>query len=158
LQETGENMNSKTVAIVSSLLVCSIFSVVIAIHAQQSAGVQMPQPGADITSGKSFVLEITLNEPLPNDSSVIARVRPDGASQQIIQLQSSTPEDSSRTKFSLKTVLPTPVTPGKWHLESVFVTLPGSIQWQNLDHNPLTFEVQGKPFEIPSKAEVTFGR
>jgi hypothetical protein len=151
-------MNAKKVAIVSRLLVCSIFSVVIAIHAQQSAGVQMAQAGADITNGKSLVLEITLNEPLPTDSSVIARVRPDGASQQIIQLQSSTPEDSSRKKFTLKTVMPTPVTPGKWHLESVFVTLPGSIQWQNLDHNPLTFEVQGKPFEIPSKAEVTLGR
>lgn len=150
-------MNAKKVAIVSSLLACSIFSVVIAIHAQ-SAGVQMAQPGADITNGKSLVLEITLNEPLPNESSVIARVRPDGASQQIIQLQSSAPEDSSRKKFTLKTVMPTPVTPGKWHLESVFVTLPGSIQWQNLDHNPLTFEVQGKPFEIPSKAEVTLGR
>jgi hypothetical protein len=151
-------MNAKKVALASSLLVSSIFAVVIAIHAQQSAGVQMAQPGADITNGKSLVLEITLNEPLPNDSSVIARVRPDGASQQIIQLQSSTPEDSSRKKFTLKTVMPTPVTPGKWHLETVFVTLPGSIQWQNLDHNSLTFEVQGKPFEIPSKAEVTLGR
>jgi hypothetical protein len=151
-------MNATNVALASSLLVSSIFAVVIAIHAQQSAGVQMAQPGADITNGKSLVLEITLNEPLPNDSSVIARVRPDGASQQIIQLQSSTPEDSGRKKFTLKTVMPTPVTPGKWHLETVFVTLPGSIQWQNLDHNSLTFEVQGKPFEIPSKAEVTLGR
>ena len=150
-------MSAKKVALASSLLVCSIFAVVIAIHAQQSAGVQMAQRGADITNGKSLVLDITLNEPLPNDSSVIARVRPDGASQQIIQLQSSTPGNSSRTKFTLETVMPTPVTPGKWHLESVFVTLPGSIQWQNLDHNPLTFEVQGKPFEIPSKAEVTLG-
>ena len=150
-------MNTRKVVLVSSLLVCSIFAVVIAIHAQQSAGVQMAQPGADITSGKSLVLEITLNEPLPSDSSVIARVRPDGASQQIIQLQSSTPDDSSRKKFTLKTVMPSPVTPGKWHLESVFVTLPGSIQWQNLEHNPLTFDVQGKPFETPTKAEVTLG-
>jgi hypothetical protein len=145
------------VAIFSSLLACSIFAVVIAIHAQQSAGVQMAQPGADIASGKSLVLEITLNEPLPTDSSVIARVRPDGASQQIIQLQSSSPDDPSRTKFTLKTVMPTPVVPGKWHLESVFITLPGSIQWQTLDHNPLTFEVQGKPFETPTKADVTLG-
>ena len=150
-------MNARKVVLASSLLVCSIFAVVIAIHAQQSAGVQMAQEGADIASGKSLVLEITLNEPLPNDSSVIARVRPDGASQQIIQLQSSTADDSSRKKCTLKVIMPTPVTPGKWHLESVFVTLPGSIQWQNLDHNPLTFEVQGKPFEIPSKADVTLG-
>ncbi len=150
-------MNARKVVLASSLLVCAIFAAVIAIHAQQSAGVQMAQPEADITSGRSLVLEITLNEPLPSDSSVIARVRPSSASQQILQLQSSTPDDSSRKNFTLKTVMPTPVTPGKWHLESVFVTLPGSIQWQNLDHNPLTFEVQGKPFEIPSKAEVTLG-
>ena len=89
-------MNSKKVVLASSLLVCLIFAVVIAIHAQQSAGVQMAQPGADITSGKSLVLEVALNEPLPTDSSVIARVRPDSASQQVIQLQSSTPDDSNR--------------------------------------------------------------
>jgi len=117
----------------------------------------MAQPGADIVSGKPLVLAVTLDKPLPTDSSVIARVRPDGASQQIIQLESSSPDDSSRKKFTLKTVMPSPVTPGKWHLESVFITLPGSIQWQNLDNNPLTFEVQGKPFETPSKAEVTLG-
>lgn len=150
-------MNTRKVVLVSSLLVCSVLSAVIAIHAQQSAGVQMAQPAADIASGKSLVLEITLNEPLPTDSAVIARVRPDGASQQVLQLQSSSPDDSGRKKFTLKTVMPTPVEPGKWHLESVFVTLPGSIQWQNLDHNPLTFEVQGKPFETPTKAEVTLG-
>jgi hypothetical protein len=149
-------MNARRVALVSSLL-CSVFAVVVAIHAQQSAGVEMAQPGVDITSGKSLVLEMTLNEPLPTESSVIARVRPDGASQQVIQLESSLPDDSSRKKFTLKTVMPTPVAPGKWHLESVFVTLPGSVQWQNLDHNPLTFEVQGKPFETPTKAEVTLG-
>jgi len=150
-------MNARKVVLASSLLVCSIFAAVIAIHAQQSAGVQMAQSASDIVSGKSLVLEITLNEPLPTDSSIIARVRPDSASQQVIQLQSSSPDDPSRKKFTIKTVMPSPVTPGKWHLESVFVTLPGSIQWQTLEHNPLTFEVQGKPFDIPSKAEVTLG-
>ena len=150
-------MNTRKVVLVSSLLGCSIFAAVISIRAQQSAGVQMAQPGADIVSGKPLVLAVTLDKPLPTDSSVIARVRPDGASQQIIQLESSSPDDSSRKKFTLKTVMPTPVVPGKWHLETVFITLPGSIQWQTLDHNPLTFEVQGKPFETPSKAEVTLG-
>jgi hypothetical protein len=150
-------MNTRKVVLASSLMVCLIFAVVIAIHAQQSAGVQMAQPGADIAGGKSLVLKITLNEPLPPDSSVIARVGPDGASQQIIQLASSSPDDSTRKNFTLKQVMPTSVVPGKWHLENVFITLPGSIQWQNLDHNPLTFEVQGKPFEVPSKAEVTLG-
>jgi hypothetical protein len=150
-------MNTRRGAIASSLLVCSIFAVVIAIHAQQSAGVQMAQPAADIAGGKPLVLEITLNDPLPTDSSVIARVRPDGTSQQVIQLASSSPDDSSRKKFTLKQVMPTSVVPGKWHLENVFISLPGSIQWQTLDHNPLTFDVQGKPFETPTKAEVTLG-
>jgi hypothetical protein len=139
-------MNARRVVIASSLLACFIFAVVIAIHAQQSAGVQMAQPGADIASGKPLVLEVTLDKPLPTESSVIARVKPDGASQQIIQVASSSPDDSSRRKFTLKTVMPTPVVPGKWSSENVFITLPGSIQWQALDHNPLTFEVQGKPF------------
>ena len=90
-------MKTRKVVLVSSLLVCSIFAVVIAIHAQQSAGVQMAQPGADIASGKPLVLEVTLDKALPTDSSVIARVKPDGASQQIIQLASSSPDDSSRS-------------------------------------------------------------
>jgi hypothetical protein len=90
-------MNARRVVIASSSLVCLIFAVVIAIHAQQSAGVQMAQPGADIASGKPLVLEVTLDKALPTDSSVIARVKPDGASQQIIQLASSSPDDSSRS-------------------------------------------------------------
>jgi hypothetical protein len=150
-------MNTRRGVFVSTLLVCSIFAVAIAIHAQQSAGVQMAQPGVDIASGKPLVLEITLDKPLPADSPVIARVRPEGAAQQTIQSQSSTPDDAGRKKFTLKTVLPTPVVPGTWIVENIFIILPGSTNWQALDHNPLTFEVQGKPFEIPSKADVTLG-
>lgn len=148
-------MNTKRKLLISTLLVCLIFAVVVAIHAQQSAGVQMAQPGAEIVGGKPLVLEVKLDKPLQTDSSVIARVRPEGATQQTIQLESSTPDDSSRKKFTLKTVMPPSVVPGKWRLENVFVTLPGSINWQSLDSNPLTFEVQSKPFEIPSKAEVS---
>jgi hypothetical protein len=69
-------------------------------------------------------------------------------------LQSSTPDNLDRTKVTLKTNLPTPVVPGKWRLEDVFINLPGSNIWQPLEHNPLKFEVQGKPFPIPSKADV----
>ena len=116
----------------------------------------MTQPEADISSGKPLILEVTLDKPLPPDSSVIARVRPDVA-QQTIQLQSSTPDDSGRRKFTLKTVLPTAVVPGRWSVQSVFVTLPGSVNWQALEHNAVTFAVHGKPFEFPSKADLALG-
>jgi hypothetical protein len=151
-------MNTRKVVLASSLLVCLIFAVVVAIHAQQSAGVQMAQPGGDISSGKPLVLEVTLDKPLPADSPVIAKVRPEGASQQIIQLQASASDDAGRRKFTLRTVMPTPVVPGKWTVDSIFIILPGSTNWQPIEHNPLTFEVQGKPFEIPSKADVTLGQ
>jgi hypothetical protein len=149
-------MNTKRGVFVSSLLVCLFFTVVVAIHAQQSAGVQMAQPEADISSGKPLVLEVTLDKPLPADSSVIARVRPDVA-QQTIQLQSSTPDDAGRKKFTLRTVLPTSVVPGKWSVESVFITLPGSVNWQALEHNAVTFDVHGKPVEFPSRADLALG-
>ncbi|MGB9233154.1 MAG: hypothetical protein WCC04_01990 [Terriglobales bacterium] len=149
-------MNTKQKGIfISTLLVFLIFAVVVAIHAQQSAGVQLVQPGADIVSGKPLVLEVRLDKPLQADSSVIARVRPEGATAQTIQLESSTPDDSSRNKFTLKTVMPPSVVPGKWRLENVFITLPGSINWQVLNSNQLTFDVKGTPLEVPSKAEVT---
>jgi hypothetical protein len=138
----------------ASLFVCLILTGVVTIRAQQTAAVQMAQPDADISAGKKLVLEVRLDKPLPLDSSVIARVRPEGAAQ-LVQLSSAIPDDASRTKFTLNTTLPTPVVPGKWTLEAVFVTLPGSGSWQSIEHNQLTFQVQGKPFPIPSKAEVT---
>lgn len=146
--------NRKTAVVASILLVCLIFAAVISIRAQQSAGVQMVPSGSNIESGKPLILEIKLDKPLPADTSVIARVRPEDVSQLIV-LQSSTPDDPTRTKITLKTVLPTPTVPGKWKLEDVFIALPGSNIWQPLEHNMVNFDVRGKPFPIPSRADVT---
>jgi hypothetical protein len=145
----------KRVVLASS--VCLIFAAVITIRAQQSAAVQMVPSGSAVESGKPLVLEIKLDKPLPADTSVIARVRPEDVSQLIV-LSSSTPDDPSRTKITLKTILPTPVVPGKWKLEDVFIDLPGSNNWQPLEHNVLKFDVQGKPFPIPSRADVTLAQ
>jgi len=143
-----------TGVLASGLLVCLIFAAVISIRAQQSAAVQMVPSGSNIESGKPLILEIKLDKPLPAETSVIARVRPEDVSQLIV-LQSSTPDDPSRTKITLKTVLPTTTVPGKWKLEDVFIALPGSNIWQPLEHNAVEFDVQGKPFPIPSRADVT---
>jgi hypothetical protein len=151
---TGEKMNTKRKGLViSGLLLCLIFATVVAIRAQQTSAVQMAQPASDIAGGKPLALKVKLDKPLPTGSVVIARVKPEAISQ-IVQLTSSEPDNAARTEFTLKTALPSPIVPGKWLLESVFITLPGSSNWQAIEHNPLTFEVQGKPFPIPSKAEV----
>jgi hypothetical protein len=137
------------------MVLCSTLVAVMAIHAQQAAGVHMAQPGIDVASGKPLVLEVKLDKAAPAGSTVLVRVSPEGASQQTIQLQSSTPDDPSRKQFTLKTDMPPSVVVGKWTLQNVFVTIPGSIDWKTLEHNQLTFEVKGTPLEVPSSAEVT---
>jgi len=135
------------------LLLCSNNPWVATLQAQDKAAVKMAPSVTDIAAGKDITLEVKLNEPLPPESSVIARVRPEGVSQLIV-LESSSPDDPSRTKLTLKRNLPNTVVPGKWTLEDVFIVLPGTNIWQPLGHNQLSFDVKGKPFPIPSKAEV----
>ena len=148
--------NKSRMLVVSSLLAVLLLTAVAVIRAQQSAAVQMAPSSEGVAGGKALTLVVRLDKPLPPDQTVIARVSAEAVSQ-TIQLSSTTPDDSTRTKFTLKTVLPAPIVPGKWILQSVFITLPGSTSWQGIEHNPLTFDVQGQPFPIPSKAEVTVG-
>lgn len=144
----------KPLRMLLGILILSITLVaVFALHAQQTTAVQIAQPEADVAGGKTLALEVKLDKPLPPDTSVIARVRPEGVSQLLV-LSSSTPDDPNRTNITLKTTLPNTVVPGKWRLEDVFIVLPGTNIWQPLGHNGLTFDVHGKPFPIPEKAEV----
>ena len=104
-----------------------------------------------------LALEVKLDKPLPPETSLIVRVRPEGVSQLIV-LSSSTPDDPSRTRVTVKTTLPNVVVPGKWRLEDVFISLPATNIWQPLGRNELTFDVEGKPFPIPAKAEVSVAK
>jgi hypothetical protein len=45
---------------------------------------------------------------------------------------------------------------GGWRI--IFISLPGTNGSQPLEHNQLTFEVQGKQFPIPQKAEVSVAK
>jgi hypothetical protein len=147
-------MKTKKQVVISTLLVFLLVAVVVAVHAQKSASVQMVQPGADIEGGKPLALVVKLDKPLPIDSSILARVGPESG-QQTIQLGSAAPDDPSRKQFTLKTTMPPNVVAGKWSLQLLSITVPGAIDWKQLDHNPVTFEVQGPPLELPSKAQVT---
>lgn len=143
--------------LIATLLAGLVLAVVFTLHAQQTAAVQMAQPETEISGGKTLVLEVRLNEPLPPETTVIARVRPEATSQLLV-LSAGAPDDSNRTKVTLRTTLPNTIVPGKWVLQDVFVALPGTNIWQALEHNQVTFNVKGKPFPIPSKAEITVTR
>jgi hypothetical protein len=125
-----------------------------ALHAQQNVAVQIAEPETEIAGGRVLALEVKLDKPLPPDTTVFARVRPEGVSQ-LILLSSATPDDSTRSKITVKATLPNVVVPGKWRLEDTFISLPGTNIWQPLEHNQLTFEVHGKQFPIPQRAEVS---
>ena len=110
-----------------------------------------------VAGGKVLALEVKLDKPLPPESTVFARVRPESVSQ-LILMSSATSDDSTRTKITVKATLPNVVVPGKWRLEDIFISLPGTNIWQPLEHNQLTFDVQGKQFPIPQKAEVSVAK
>jgi len=149
-------MKSSKLAI-PTLLTGMILMGVLGLHAQQTANVQMAKPEVEIARGKALALEVKLDKPLPPETSLIVRVRPEGVSQLIV-LSSSTPDDPSRTRVTVKTTLPNVVVPGKWRLEDVFISLPATNIWQPLGRNELTFDVEGKPFPIPAKAEVSVAK
>jgi hypothetical protein len=145
----------KTAVLVFGALLLS--SGVLALEAQENAAVQMAKPGIEITGGKVLSLEIKLDKPLPPETSVIARVKPESVSQLLV-LSGSTPDDPARTKITVKTTLPNVLVPGRWVLSDVYIVLPGTNIWQPIAHNDLKFDVQGKPFPIPEKAEVSVAK
>lgn len=125
-------------------------------HAQQ-ASVQMAKEGADVAGGQVLRLNVKLDKPLPPETSVIARVRPQGVSQLIV-LSSMTPDNAARTEVIVSATLPNVLVPGEWQLQDVFIVLPETNIWQSVGHNELTFEVAGKPFAIPTKADVSVAK
>jgi hypothetical protein len=147
----------RTLSIASMVLLVVAAVLVSSIHAQQAASVKMAASEEEISGGKVLALEVKLDKPLPPETLVIARVRPESVSQLLV-LQSATPDDPSRTTVTVRTTLPNVVVPGKWTLLDVFIVLPGSNIWQPLGRNDLSFDVKGKPFPIPDKAIVSVAK
>lgn len=139
--------------VIPSLLACLLLAVlaVFTVHAQQAA-VDVPVAG-QVEAGGSISIHIKFDKALPEGASVRVEVSPE-ATTQWIALSTGDPDNPSRTAFTVKGKLPENAVPGNWTLRNVWLFLPGSIQGLSLGHNNATFEVKGKEFPIPSKAEV----
>jgi hypothetical protein len=133
----------KTMQLILATVVITTGTLVL--HAQENAGVQMMKPGNDISGGKVFALEVTLDKPLPPETSIIVPVKPDNVSQLLVLSGAST-DDPAHTKIVVKTTLPNVLVPGKWAVNDVFIVLPGTNIWQPLAHNDLKFDIQGNHF------------
>jgi hypothetical protein len=72
---------------------------------------------------------------------------------------SGEPIDADRKEFRVAGTLPDGALPGEWHISVIWLFLPGSGWTHNeIAANDLRFKVEGKPYPIPSKAEVSIAR
>jgi hypothetical protein len=129
----------------------------IAALAQDKAQVQMAKPSG-IHAGGPIAFNIKLNEPLPKGAYFQVRISPIGADQQI-NLVSGEPLDTTRKTFQVSGTIPEGALPGKWHIGIIYLFLSGT-SWTNntIRTAEFTFEVEGKPFLIPTEAEVSLAK
>jgi hypothetical protein len=102
-------------------------------------------------------LNVKLNEPLPKGAHFDLRISPISADEEIA-LGSGEAVDASQRVFRVSGTLPEGAVPGEWHIAVICLFLPGS-GWthRTIAPNDLKFEVEGKPYPIPTTAEVTVG-
>ena len=124
--------------------------------AQDKAVVGMEKSGP-FKPGKPIVFQVKLNEPLPKGAHFDFRISPVSADEEIA-LGSGEPVDPSQKVFRVSGILPEGALPGDWHISVIWLFLPGS-GWTHTTIAPtaLKFEVEGKPYPIPTRAEVTVG-
>jgi len=125
--------------------------------AQDKAAVQMDKPGP-FKAGGPIAFDVNLNEPLPKGARFDFRVSPVAGDPEI-QLASTEVVDPSQKKFRVSGTLPDGAVPGEWRISVIYLFLQGS-NWTHLTiaPNDLRFQVEGKPYPIPTKAEVTVAR
>lgn len=133
----------------------ALFGLIIAItlRAQDKAAISMAdakafRPGSPI----SFVVK--LNEPLPKGAHFNLRISPTAADEEV-DLGSGEPIGDSTTDFRVSGKLPEGALPGDWRISVIYLFLPGASWTRNtIAPNDLRFKVEGKPFSIPTKADV----
>lgn len=122
--------------------------------AQDKAAVQT-QASGPFHPGSPIVFTLKLNEPLPKGAHFDFRISPVSTDEEI-SLGSGETADDKQTEFRVKGTLPEGALPGDWHISVIWLFLPGSGWTHNqISPNDLRFKVEGKPYPIPTKAEVT---
>ena len=137
----------------AAILLAVVLSVVGLGFAQDTAAVKTEGSGA-FHPGGPIVFKVKLNEPLPKGSHFDFRISPVAADQEI-NLGSGQALDDKQTEFRVAGNLPEGALPGAWHISVIWLFLPGTGWTRNqIAPNDLRFEVEGKPYAIPTKAEV----
>ena len=141
------------------VLVLSVLALANAASAagQDKASVQMSN-GGPFHAGETITFNIKLNAPMPKGAHFDFRISPVGADEEIA-LGSGEPVQNSDTSFKVTTKLPENALPGEWHISVVWFFLPGAGWTHNvLGTNDLRFKVEGKPYPIPTRAEVSISK
>jgi len=138
------------------VLVLSLFaiSVVATASGQEKAAVQADTSGG-FHPGGPIVFNLKLNEPLPKGARFDFRISPVSADEEV-PLGSGEAINNERTEFRVTGTLPEGALPGDWHISVIWLFLPGSGWTHNqIVPNDLRFKVEGKPYLIPTTAQVT---
>jgi hypothetical protein len=138
-----------------AVVVLSVVAVIVA--AQNKAGVQMERPGP-FHAGGSIAFVLKLNDPLPKGARFDFRISPVSTDEEI-DLGSGEPVNGSDQEFRVSGTLPEGAVPGEWHIKVIWLLLPGAGWTSNrISPNDLRFDVEGKAYPIPTKAEVALAR
>ncbi len=135
-------------------LIALLFGAAILPLAQDKAAVQMEKSGS-LKAGGPIVFNVKLNQPLPKGAHFDFRISPVSTDEEI-PLGSGEPIDATQEHFRIAGKLPEGAVPGQWHISVIWLFLPGS-GWTHtqIAPNDLRFQVEGKSYPLPSKAEVT---
>jgi hypothetical protein len=118
----------------------------------------MDSKPAPFKAGGSVGFTFTLNEPLPKGAHFDFRISPVAADEEI-SLGSGQAVDEAGKRFRVSGTLPEGALPGEWHVSVVWLFLPGTGWTHNtIGTNDLRFQVEGKPYPIPTKGEVKIGQ
>jgi hypothetical protein len=138
------------------IAVSALFASVLLL-AQDSATVRIDKP-APFRPGGPVGFDLTLDEPLPSGAHFDFRISPTAADEQI-SLGSGRPLDDSGKHFRISGTLPEGALPGEWHVSVIWLFLPGTGWTQNsIATNNLKFQVEGRPYAIPTKGEVKIAK
>jgi len=140
--------------IVGAVLGVVLLATTLTVAAQDRAAVQVGDTGSP-KAGGPIAFTVKLNEPLPPGARFDFRVSPVAADEEIA-LAPGEPIDAKHQEFRVTGTLPEGALPGEWHISVIWLFLPGSGWTHNqIAANDLRFKVEGKPYPIPSKADVT---
>jgi len=142
---------------VLSVTVLTLLGCVGMLAAQDKAVVQADKQGP-FHPGDTITFNIKLNEPLPKGAHFDFRISPVVEDEEVA-LGSGEAVGTSDTEFKVVGKLPDNALPGDWHIRVIWLFLPGA-SWtgHSISPNDLRFHVEGKPYPIPSQADVTIAR